>query len=179
MDYEYMNKEEPSVIHNEYDYSNVVPAIENIAYLIQYLDSVYKQFLSLIEEDQKKNEQFKVEYKNYSFKRMFSERFTITIMQQSFSTITCKDFNSFQSAVDDGNLKNIRSLDIIMQLDFKRGIGNNLVDHENLYHIVFKPYEITFTRKSNHNELQMNQIEKDIKDIFSQIPIVNTIFCTK
>ena len=49
----------------------------------------------------------------------------------------------------------------------------------NLFHIIFKPYEITFTRKSSHNEFQMNQIEKDVKDIFSQIPALNTIFCTK
>lgn len=179
MDYENINEDEPSVVHNEYDYSNVVPTIESITYLAQYLSSVYKQFISLVEEDQKKNEQFKEEYRHYSFKRMFSERFAITIMQKSFSTITCKDFTSFQSAISDGNVNNVRSLDIVMQLDYRRGVGNNLVDHENLFHIIFKPYEITFTRKSSHNEFQMNQIEKDVKDIFSQIPALNTIFCTK
>ena len=68
MDYENINEDEPSVVHNEYDYSNVVPTIESITYLAQYLSSVYKQFISLVEEDQKKNEQFKEEYRHYSFK---------------------------------------------------------------------------------------------------------------
>ena len=42
MDYENINEDEPSVVHNEYDYSNVVPTIESITYLAQYLSSVYK-----------------------------------------------------------------------------------------------------------------------------------------
>ena len=37
-----------TVINNERDYSNIIPIAENIAYLIQYCDQVYNQFLKLI-----------------------------------------------------------------------------------------------------------------------------------
>ena len=66
-----------------------------------------------------------------------------------------------------------------MELDFKRGKGNELKDHENSFTISFKPYEITFTRKSSHNEAKMNQIENDIKEILNKFQSINTIFCTK
>ena len=40
-------EEVETVINNEKDYSNIIPIAENIAYLIQYCDQVYNQFLKL------------------------------------------------------------------------------------------------------------------------------------
>ena len=179
MDYGYINEDEPSVKNNEYDYSTIIATPEAITYLVQYCDSAYKKFVALIDEDEKRNEQFKQEFKNYNYKKTYGERFEVYIRGKNYNTITCKDLASFQSAVNDGNLTNVSSLEIKMNLDFKRGTGNDLTDHENSFTITFKPYEITFTRKSSHNESKMNQIENDIKEILNKFQTVNTIFCTK
>ena len=40
-----------AVINNEFDYSNVVPTIEAISYLVQYCDQMNKQLTKLVEED--------------------------------------------------------------------------------------------------------------------------------
>ena len=32
--------------NNEYDYSNIVPKVDSIAYLVQYCDNIYNQFLT-------------------------------------------------------------------------------------------------------------------------------------
>ena len=53
---------EKSIINNEYDYSNILPAIEYITYLAEYCDGVYKQFIKMTEEDEEKNKQYKQEY---------------------------------------------------------------------------------------------------------------------
>ncbi len=50
---------EETVINNEYDYSNIVPAVENITYIIQYCAQIYNHFLKLSEEDENKNERLK------------------------------------------------------------------------------------------------------------------------
>lgn len=39
------NKE--SIINNEYDYSNILPTADYVAYLVQYCDQVYNQLLKL------------------------------------------------------------------------------------------------------------------------------------
>lgn len=179
MDYGYINEDEPSVKNNEYNYSTIIATSDAITYLVQYCDSTYKKFVALISEDERRNEQFKQEFKNYNYKKTYGERFEVYIRAKNYNTITCKDLATFQSAVNNGNLTNVSSLEIRMDLDFKRGKGNDLTEHENSFTITFRPYEITFTRKSNHNEEMMNQIENDIKDILSTFQTANTIFCTK
>lgn len=179
MDYGYINKDESSIKNNVYDYSTIIATSDVITHLVQYCDNVYKNFILLVDEDEKRNEQLKQGFKNYNYKKSYGERFVVYIREKNYNTITCKDFDAFQSAVNNGNLTNVKSLEIKMELDFIRGKGNELINHENSFNITFKPYEITFTRKSNHNEEKMNQIENDIRDIFSKFQTVNTIFCTK
>jgi len=179
MEDQYINEELITIINNEYDYSNILPTIECITYLVQYCENVYKYFMSLVEEDEKRNEQLKYEYKNYNYKKTYSQRIEIYIKEKSYNNITCKDFSSFQSAINDGNLKNVNGLDIKLELDYEKGTMNNFVNYENSFSIIFRPYEITFARKSNHNEIYMNQIENAINEILKQFPIANSIFCTK
>ena len=70
-------------------------------------------------------------------------------------------------------------MEIKLDLYYKRGKNDNLTDYENSFTIVFKPYEIIFARKSNHNEVNMNQIENNINEIMKKFPTANSVFCTK
>lgn len=173
------NFDSQTVINNEYDYSNVLPTVEAISYLIQYCDQIYKQLRKLVDEDEEKNKQFKQEYKDYMYKKSYGELFEVYIREKSYNNITCKDYATFLTAVKDGNLNQVSGIDIKMDLDFDRGKGDNLERHENSFTILFKPYDIKFARKSNHNDPNMNQIENQINDILKKFPVVNTVFCTK
>ena len=168
-----------SVINNEYDYSNILPTIEMVSYLVNYCESIYKQFLKLKEEDEEKNKQFKPEFKNYMYKNAYKDCFEVRIIEKTYHNITCKDFETFKTAIKDGNVKNVNKLLISLDLSYKRGIGNDLTDYDNSFDIIFKPYEIKFARKSNHNEENMNGIEDSINEILKKFPIANSIFCTK
>lgn len=173
------NENEETIINNEYSSSDILPTVESITYLIQYCDSVFKQFINLIEDDKKRNNQFKPEYKNYSYKKSYGEYFEIYIREKNYNTITCKNFETFKEFADAGNLKNISNLEIKLHLDYKRGQGYNLTEYENSFSILFKPYETTFIRKSNHNEPNINQIEENLKNILENFPVANSIFSTK
>lgn len=65
----YNNEEVETTINNEFDYSNIVVGIENLAYIVQYCDNVYSHFKSLLDEDEKKNERLKYEFKNFDYKK--------------------------------------------------------------------------------------------------------------
>ena len=167
------------VVNNEYDYSNILPTVDAITYLVQYCDEMNKQLTKLVEEDEEKNKQFKQEYKEYMYKKSYGQQLEVYIVEKSYNNITCKDYSQFMSAVQGGKLNEIRSMNIKLCMDFYRGKGDNLEEYENSFIISFKPYEITFARKSNHNDQDMNQIEQQINDILKQFPVANCIFCNK
>jgi len=170
-----------AVINNEFDYSNIIPTVEAIAYLVRYCDQMNKQLTKLVEEDEEKNRQFKSDYKNYIYKKTRGQEFKVFIKEKSksYNNITCEDYNSFASLVRDGNLNQVTELEIKLCLDFERGKENNYEKHENSFIIIFKPYDITFTRKSNHNDPSMNKIEQQINSILKQFSVANSIFCNK
>ena len=170
---------EKSTINNEYDYSNIIPTEDYVLYLVKYCDGIYNQMIRLMNEDEEKNKQFKPEYKQYTYKKNYGTRFEIYIREKTYNNISCKDLVEFESAVKDGNLKNINSMEIKMDLEFRRGNGNNLEDHENSFTVKFEPYKIIFARKSNYIDQEINQVESAIKQILDKFPKVNSIFCTK
>ena len=168
-----------AVINNEFDYSNVVPTIEAISYLVQYCEQMNKQLTKLVEEDEEKNKQFKSEYKDYMYKKSYGQEFQVYIKEKSYNNITCNDYESFSSAVKGGNLNQVTGLDIKLCMDFLRGKEEKLEEHENLFTIIFNPYDIKFARKSNHNDPNMNKVEEQINSILKQFPVANSIFCNK
>ena len=174
----YIDEEKELVISNEFDYSNKLAEVEAIVYLAQYFENTYQQFLALCAEDEKKNEPLKYEFQKYNYKNSYS-RFEIYIREKSYNNITCKSLSSLIDTVKKGQLKNVSSLEIIMELNYRRGKQYELETHENTFKLIFKPYEIVFTRNSNHNESQMNQIESNINKIMEQFKTANSIFCTK
>ena len=176
----YLGQEnEQSVVTNEYDYSNIIANAEWITYLVNYCEQVYNNIKKISDEEEERNKPYKSEYKEYSYKLEYSFGLEVYIKDKSYKSITCKSLDTFKSAVLNGNLNDIDSMEIKLSLDFKRGKGDNLERHENIFVISFKPYDIKFSRKSNHNDSNMNQIEQQINEIMGKFPIANTIFCTK
>ena len=177
-----MNEEDNILqsIENKYDYSNAIIDIDRLLYLVKYLDNVYKHFKKMIDDDEEKNVQFKNEYKEYMFKKVYSDKFDIYVKYDAASlNTTYNDYEHFASAATNGNIKMLEGIDIKLYLNFKRGKGDNLFEHNNLFRIDIKPYKIIFSRVSDYKDEVMDQIENNIITIMNQFPTVNTIFYSK
>jgi len=168
-------------VSNEFDYSNIVAEIQTVSYLVQYCEALYNQLINMITEDEQRNEKLKSEFRNYQYKKSFNTKLEVSIKEkgQSFTGMTCKNYESFVEAVNNGHLKNVDSITITLDMSYKRGKDMAMREHENSFKFVFKPYDIKFIRKSNHNEENMNQIENNFNQILKQFKIQNSIFCTK
>ena len=168
------------VLNREHDFSNIIVDENHLLVLVRFLDGLNKQLIRLTEEDEEKNKQFKDEYKEYQYKQVYSQQLEVYIKYENYTNnITCKDYESFSSAVSNGRVKNIKGIDISLHMDFKRGKGNDLFEHENLFNIKFEPYRIIFIRKSNREDTSMDQIENKIISIMNEFNVVNTVFCYK
>lgn len=172
----YIDENTPFGIQNQHNYSTIIPTGECITYLVQYCADEYQKFTALTEEVEKNKEQHG-EY-NYSFKKGAS-LFEIAIRGKQYSNIVCENFQEFEAAIQEKGLKDISSLEIKMHLNFKRDREEVGTEHQNEFVIIFRPYEISFSRKSNYNETMMNQIETNIDDVLRRFPSINSIFSAK
>jgi len=168
-------------VSNEYDYSNIVAEVQTVSYLVQYCEALYNQFIAMINEDESRNEKLKSEFRNYEYKKTYDTKFEILIREkgQSFTGMTCKNYESFIEAVNNGHLKSVDSITITLDMSYKRGKDMAMREHQNNFKFVFKPYDIKFFRKSNYNEENMNHIEDNFNQILKQFRIQNSVFCTK
>lgn len=178
-DMEYFDDNIETSINNEYDYSNMIVTVQSVDFVARLCDHFYNYFLSLVESDEAKNEKLKYEFQNYEYKKSYLDSFKIMIQNKSYNSIYCKSYDSFVDAVNKGQVKNVNCLEIELNLSYQRGTTSKFVNHENVFNITFKPYNIVFTRKSNFKEVNMDKVETSINELLEQIPVVDTIFFSK
>ncbi|MEE3343847.1 MAG: hypothetical protein VZS44_07145 [Bacilli bacterium] len=174
-----MNNEIEKNIHNEYDYSNIIPAAEYIGVLIQYCENAYNSFIELTKKDEEKNEKLKLEYQVYEYRKSYSSCFRITIIDKRFRHTDLNNYKVYVDAVNNGQINNLDSLKIELNTSFKRGKYREEKEHDNTHEIIFKPYNIKYIRKSNYLDTGSSNIENEINNLLKKFPYVNTIFCTK
>lgn len=177
-EYEFDDYKE-TIINNEYDFSNIVPTIEGIDYLVNYCYKMYNNLLNLCQSDEDRNKQIKYEFQHYDFKKHYTTNFEVYISDGNYKSTTLNSYDTFKEAVNKGLVNNVKKLKITLDMSYKRGDNNQMVEYNNTFIISFEPYLINLTRKANHNEENMQKIENDLISILKRFPTVNTIFCTK
>ena len=75
------------MISNSFDYSNIVPTINEIIPIMQYCDSLYKNFLELARKDEEENEKYKHEYRFYKYKKTFDSTYSIQLIDNNYKSI--------------------------------------------------------------------------------------------
>ena len=112
-----MNNKEV-VINNEYDYSNIIPEVQIISYLVQYCNNLYDYLMNLINLEEERNEKLKYEFKNYEYKKSYQTKFEVSVRGKNISSVTYKNYDSFLSAVNSGQVNNDESLTIILDISY-------------------------------------------------------------
>lgn len=171
------------LINPRYDYSNIIPNKEYVKVLAQYCFAVYNHLLKMFEEDKKKNERLKSEYKNFEYMKHYSTGIEIIVrerVKEGQLTGSSFDFIDYKSFVDYIDRKTrLDSLKIKLDLSFKRGGEFENKEYINVFTISFEPYNIIFSRESNHEDESMDQIEQYIKSVLDRFNTEDTIFYSK
>ena len=167
---------EDGLVNNKFDYSNSVPTVLAMIHLVKYLYNNYEQYLWLVTEDEKEYEKT---HKYYNYEKTYRLIFDVRIRERNYSIITCKSTSEFEKAVEDGKLDNIDSMEIRLILDYRKPNTPDYIMYNNFFVIQLKPFDITFLRKSNYNQLDMNAIENNVNEILRRFTTINSIFCTK
>jgi hypothetical protein len=175
---DYNNELVETIISNEYDYSNVVVDRISLLSLAQYVNEIYIKMTDIFNEEEKKNEQLKWEFQTYEYKKGYIN-LEFNIRDKNYSNISCESYEALLSASENGSLNNISSFSISMKLNYSKGKQTTMIALNNSFDITFKPYEIRFIRKSNYNEVLMNQIEEGIHNIMDKFKVLNTVFSIK
>ena len=83
----------------------------------------------------------------------------------------------FDMGIDmDLNPADIHSTKIEVNYDYGVGKDNQINDHHNEFKLSFEPYEIVFTRVSDHDNETMNEIEETVKRKMNEFLYYETIF---
>jgi hypothetical protein len=176
---EFIDESIEKTINNKYDYSNAIVGNEQFMYIVNYFENIMKNFSDILDKEEEKNSTLKYDYKHYDYKRTFSTGFKINLRNDKVGYKDYSDINVFKEDFNNKLLTNLENVSLVLDLTFQRGIGTNLPYYTNKFKVEFRPYEIVFSRESDHNVMIMNQIENNIKSMLDQLPVVNTIFCSK
>ena len=107
------------VINNEFNYSNAIPVVKNMSYIVDFCDDVFNKFMNLVNEEKIKNERLKYEFRNYLYQEHYGNR-----NKKGYETTSYKNYSSFINAINNNQINNISSLEIKLGLSFYRGKNN-------------------------------------------------------
>lgn len=105
---------------------------------------IFINSFTISRKDEEKNCQFREEYRNYEYRKDFNSGFYVFIREKNSQNISCDDKEDFIAAIEDGNLKQVSSISIRLELHFSKGNSYRLESHKNVFLIAFEPYSIRF-----------------------------------
>ncbi len=164
-------------INHVYSYNNAVPMLDYVLDLCKYLDMKNNELKTMIDADEKKNEDLKYDYRVYEHKKHYSAGFKVYLyskVQRNLPSV--QSYAELEKMHAAGLLKQLSHMSI--ELDYSFGVGkyNEIVNHRNEFKIEFRPYDISFTRASDYDDAEANEIEDTIKRKLSDFVSYETIF---
>jgi hypothetical protein len=171
------NEMKEQFINNEYDYSDKMIDFESVLKIGKQADNIYKKMLNVYEEEEKKNQLLKYEYKQYKYKNRWST-LQFVIRYKNYTSISCDSYEALIEAHNNSKLKDIAVLEIFIRLNYSKGsiFKNTMINVDNEFLIQFKPFDTKLRRRSNYNDVNMNQIEAILKSNMEQLKKVDSIF---
>ena len=145
--------------------------------LCKYLDMKNRELKLLTDADEKKNEDLKYDFREYEHKSHYSAGLKIYLYSKTQHNLpNVQSFAELEKLHAAGLLKQLTHMSIELDYSFSTGKSNELVDHRNEFKIDFRPYEILFSRSSDHDDAEANEIEEVIKRKLGDFVSYETIF---
>ena len=164
--------DEKGTIKNEHEYTDKIVNSYSIGVLSNYCESIYKAFLDLCKHDEKMNKELSYEKRSYHYKKK-NVSFEIYAVDKELNHYSFETYNAYINSINIGNLDDVNSLSLKLNLSYSKGRNGGLEDYINEYEIMFKPYSIIVERTSNHKDESMDQVEESINNIIEKLPSEN------
>ncbi len=164
-------------INHVYNYNNAVPMLDYVLDVCKYLDAKYRELEALVAQDEVKNQDLKYEYREYSHKKAYSAGYTIYFYSKTQRSVpAAHSYAELEQMKNSGLLKQLRRMTIEVNYDYGVGKDNQINGHHNEFKLSFEPYEIVFTRVSDHDNETINEIEETVKRKMNEFLYYETIF---
>ena len=170
-----MQESKPAAINEQKDYSSLLAVREYVDDLVKNCFSLYDSFMKAIRDDEAKNEPLKTEYREYKYYHDYQSQCQVYVRTQSGSKFY-KDFANYSTAATSGIIQGIDVLEIKLNLSYKSGKFDSLIDHEHEFIIKFRPENSEFIYNANYDDSAMNSIRDKIAEKLDAFPATNTIF---
>lgn len=173
-----MENTSPATIKNNHDHTNLLAVREYVDDLVKYCFGIYASFQKTQAEEEQRNERLKLEYREYQFRKSYSEHCQVVIYAGGQRT-EFTDYANFQSALLGGMILGVDYLQISLNLSHYVGKYDSRDEHQHEYTIRFEPAKSYFLYAANMDDQNMNIIETQIEERLNSFPASITIFSKK
>ncbi len=168
-----MNKEKT-------DYLDLLAVQEFVEDLAKYCERQFADLQQKMEADQRKNDQLRFDFQEYSYDKNFQEGFKITAYDSNLHFVDYDDVASWQAAQRGDTFRDLVSVTIILNLCYRSGKkSGTMTEHLRKIKVQFKP-------NASYIEYEHNDVDDEYRDVYQTIvnklnefPAVRTIFSKK
>ena len=171
-----MNNPRVEIVKEKLSYPNLLAVQEYVVDLVKFCFSLYGSFEKLVSDDTAKNEQLKLDFREYEHYKHYAAGCNVIISNSDFHTSRYNNYDEFDSLVKNGMLKKLSKIRIELNLSYRSGKFNALVDNENSFIIVLEPSASTFEYSANHETSDMREIFTRLKAKLDDFPATLTVF---
>ena len=174
----HMSTDNTGLIKGRKNYSDLLAVNENVEALIRHCEQLFREYNEKADADEAKNERFRVDYQEFTFKRAYGASLKIKIYDTIQGFIDLDSLDSYRNAVATHIFSSPKYLSVMMDLSFRSGKGNDLVDHKRIYEARLEHGKSYFEYESNEEDASFSQVCQGIEEVLNQFPAVHTIFST-
>ena len=170
-----MQESKPAAIRKTKEFTNLLAVREYVEDLAKNCFALYDSFKKAMNEDEARNEPLKYDLRNYNYHTNYSDVCEIHVRVNGSST-DYKDFATFLSALNGGLVQGVSDMRILLNMSYRSGPNNSLVEHNHKFTISFSPEKTSFLYEANYDDPTMNGLCDQILAKLEDFPATTTIF---
>lgn len=170
-----MEESKPAAVRKNKNFTCLLAVREYVEDIVKNCFALYDSFKKTMDEDEKKNEQLKFEFRNYNYYHSYADCCKVHAYGIGISN-DYEDYQTFVSALNGGLIQGINELKITLNLSFRTGTHEHFVDHNHEFKITFKPEITTIVYEANFDDATMNGFYDKFVAKLDDFPATVTIF---
>ena len=165
-----------TLIKNKLEYRDLLAVGEFVNDLIKYCEWQHTSLLQKIAEDEAKNQQFNYSYQEFQYKESYNTKFQIRAYDGAQGFVDYDSYGAYHTAALNKTLKALKSVTVKLNMSYRSGKNNALVDHKREFEVHLEQNNSYFAFESNEEDKEFIHIRDTIVSKLDQFPAIRTIF---